>query len=82
MPAGVRDADGMKVTLRIQLEQDGNVHSAEIVGNGSAADGSFRTMAESARRAVLKASPFKVLTEHGDEYERWRDITMTFEPPV
>ena len=82
VPAGVRDADRMKVRLRIRLDRDGTVHSAEIVEYGSAADGSFRTMAESARRAVLKASPFKILTEHGDEYERWRDITMTFEPPV
>lgn len=82
VPAGVRDAARMVVTLRIQLARDGTVLSTEIVEDGRAAGGSFRIMAESARRAVLKASPFEVLTPHGDDYERWSDITMTFEPPV
>ena len=82
VPAGVRDADRMVVTLRIRLGKDGTVHSAEVVEDDSASGGSFRIMAESARRAELKASPFEVLTPHGDDYERWRDITMTFEPPV
>ena len=82
VPAGVRDAGRMVVKLRIQLARDGTVRSAEIVDDGRAAGGSFRIMAESARRAVLKASPFEVLTPHGDDYEQWRDITMEFKPPV
>ena len=82
VPAGVRDANRMVVTLRIRLERDGTVHGVEIVEDGRSGDGNFRIMAESAQRAVLKASPFKVLTEHGDEYEQWRNITMTFKPPV
>lgn len=82
VPAGVRDAARMKVTLRIQLDQDGAVRSAEVVEDDRAADTNFRIMAESARRAVLTASPFKELKPHGDDYEQWRDITMTFEPPV
>ena len=36
----------------------------------------------SGRRAVLKASPFEILTRYVDRYEGWRDITMTFSPPV
>ena len=82
VPAGVRDAARMKVTLRIQLDQDGAVRSAEVVEDDRTADTNFRIMAESARRAVLTASPFKELKPHGDDYEQWRDITMTFEPPV
>ncbi len=80
VPAGVLDASELVVTLRIQLGPDGAVRRVEIVD----ADGgpNYRTMAESGRRAVLKASPFDALTRHVDKYEGWRDITMTFSPPV
>ena len=80
VPAGVLDAGELVVTLRIQLGPDGSVRRVEIVD----ADGgpNYRTMAESGRRAVLKASPFDALTRYVDKYEGWRDITMTFSPPV
>ena len=80
VPAGVLDAGELVVTLRIQLAPDGSVRRVEIVDADSGAN--YRTMAESGRRAVLKASPFEILTRHVDRYEGWRDITMTFSPPV
>ena len=80
VPAGVLDASELVVTLRIQLGPDGSVRRVEIVDDGGGAN--YRTMAESGRRAVLKASPFDALTRHVDKYEGWRDITMTFSPPV
>lgn len=81
VPIGVRDAGELLVTLRIQLNQNGSVHTVEIVDD-SGSGPNYRTMAESARRAVLKASPFEVLTDYRDSYEGWRDITMTFSPPA
>ena len=80
VPAGVLDAGELVVTLRIQLAPDGSVRRVEIVDPGGG--GNYRTMAESGRRAVLKASPFDALTRYVDKYEGWRDITMTFSPPV
>ena len=80
VPAGVLDAAELVVTLRIQLGPDGSVRRVEIVDADGGAN--YRTMAESGRRAVLKASPFDALTRHVDKYEGWRDITMTFSPPV
>ena len=80
VPAGVLDASELVVTLRIQLGPDGSVRRVEIVDADGGAN--YRTMAESGRRAVLKASPFDALTRHVDKYEGWRDITMTFSPPV
>ena len=80
VPAGVMDAGELMVTLRIQLGPDGSVRRVEIVDPDSGAN--YRTMAESGRRAVLKASPFDILTRYVDRYEGWRDITMTFSPPV
>ncbi len=80
VPAGVLDAGELVVTLRIQLGPDGSVRRVEIVDDGGGTN--YRTMAESARRAVLKASPFDALTRHVDQYEGWREITMTFSSPV
>ena len=80
VPAGVLDAGELVVTLRIQLATDGSVRRVEIVDGDSGAN--YRTMAESGRRAVLKASPFEILTRYVDRYDGWRDITMTFSPPV
>ena len=80
VPAGVLDAGELVVTLRIQLAPDGSVRRVEIVDADGGAN--YRTMAESGRRAVLKASPFEILTRYVDRYDGWRDITMTFSPPV
>ena len=80
VPAGVLNAGESVVTLRIQLGPDGSVRRVEIVDDGGGAY--YRTMAESGRRAVLKASPFDALTRHVDKYECWREIIMTFSPPV
>ena len=80
VPAGVLYASELVVKLRIQLAPDGSVRRVEIVDAGSGAN--YRAMAESGRRAVLTASPFDALTRYVDKYEGWRDITMTFSPPV
>ena len=80
VPAGVLDAGELVVKLRIELGPDGSVRSVEIVDSDEGVN--YRTMAESGRRAVLKASPFDSLTRHVDNYDDWRNIEMTFRPPV
>ena len=82
VPAGIRDAGQQIVTIRIRLGRDGAVQSADILDDNYANDANFRTMAESARRAVLKASPFSALKRFSDDYDQWRDVTMIFRPPV
>ena len=80
VPVSVLDAGELVVTLKIELGPDGSVRRVEIVDAGGGRN--YRTMAESGRRAVLKASPFDTLTRYVDMYECWRQITMTFSPPV
>lgn len=81
VPAGAEDAGNLAVELRVLLRPDGSVISAEIVDTGRMqTEPFFRTMAESARRAVLNASPLKGLPT--EKYEKWRDIQMVFYPPV
>ena len=51
-------------------------------GQGSGLPGYFGTMADSAQRAVLKASPILALREYVDDYNEWRNVKMRFKPPV
>ena len=72
-----------RTTGELRLLPDGQVVTAEIVDferMGRSGQESFRTIAESARRAVLKASPLRGLPP--EKYEAWRDIQLTFRPPV
>jgi hypothetical protein len=83
VPVGVKDAAELVVEIRIRLLPDGQVVTAEIVDverMGRSGQESFRTMAESARRAVLKASPLRGLPP--EKFEAWRDIQLNFRPPV
>jgi hypothetical protein len=78
VPAGARDAQNMRVRIRINLNSDGSLNRPpEILDEGRMADPFYRTMAESARRAVNICTPLKNLP--ASKYERWREITLTFD---
>ncbi|WGF87303.1 hypothetical protein [Marinivivus vitaminiproducens] len=80
IPAGVQGLAAMRVRMRIQLEQDGSVRAVDIQDTGRmASDAAFRAVAESARRAVLSASPLRLPPE---KYTTWRDMTLNFTPPI
>ena len=80
VPAGAANAGDLAVEIRILLMPDGEVRRADIVDRARLSDAFYRTMAESARRAVLQASPLRDLPP--EKYEQWREITFTFRPPV
>ena len=83
VPAGVLDARNIEVEIHIVLRPDGTVVDARIVESGRlnrAGEESFRTMAESARRAVWRASPLRDLPPR--LYDQWREITFKFIPPA
>jgi outer membrane biosynthesis protein TonB len=83
VPAGALDARELKVEIRIVLRPDGTVVDARIVDSGRlnrAGEEFFRTMAESAVRAVWRASPLRDLPPR--MYDQWREITFTFIPPA
>lgn len=80
VPVGAADAADLIVEIRITLRSDGGVIRAVIVDQSRMSDAFYRTMAESARRAVLQASPLRDLPP--EKYEQWREITFTFKPPV
>ncbi len=83
VPVGARDAGDIGVEIRIFLEPDGTVKKAEIVDRarlGRAGEEVFRAVAESAMRAVRRASPLRNLPP--EKYEQWREITFLFRPPA
>jgi hypothetical protein len=83
VPAGVEGANTLLVALTLELAPDGSVLAVTIEDYARyGIDMAFRTMADSAKRAVLKASPFEILRSHTDKYDQWRVISMTFRPPV
>ena len=83
VPAGVEGAANLLVSLTLELAPDGGVLSVQITDYARySVDTAYRAMTDSAKRAVLKASPFDILREHADKYDQWRVITMTFRPPV
>ncbi|MEX2650195.1 MAG: energy transducer TonB [Alphaproteobacteria bacterium] len=81
VPAGAPEAEDLQVEIRIQLAVDGRVLRADIVDQArmvQTGEEFYRSAAESALRAVLKASPLHGLPP--EKYDAWRDITMTFDP--
>jgi hypothetical protein len=80
LPAGARDAQGMQVSIVVDMNADGTPRGAAIEDQGRmAANPSYRVAAESALRAVLnpRCHPFKLPR---DKYERWKRMTLVFDP--
>ena len=80
VPAGARDAENLVVDIRLRLNADGTVMTAEFVDRARAArDTFFRAAAESALRAVLNpsCSPLRLPPK---KYEEWKNMVLSFNP--
>ncbi len=77
VPVGVRGIETMQVRLRIAMNRDGSVARVGIEDQARmVADPAFRTVAESAQRAVLTCQ----LVLPVEKYDQWREMVMTFHP--
>ncbi len=80
LPAGARGADNMMVEIRAWLNPDGRVRKAKIIDTDRvSSDRFYRSMAESARRAVLdrRCQPLRLPLE---KYDAWRIMVLNFDP--
>jgi colicin import membrane protein len=77
IPAGVDDADTLKVSVRFRLDRSGGLEGRPEVIKGGAASGPARTAAESAVRAVQKCAPFNL---PADKYDTWSEVVVNFDP--
>ncbi len=79
-PAGLRNAEDLIVDIKMELDPEGNVKTAEIVDSGRmASDPDFRTAAENAHRAVLDPN-CNPLPLPKDRYNEWKDLELSFNP--
>ncbi len=75
---GAQGAQDIVVEITVLLNQDGSVHTAEIVDAvRMVQDSYFRRAAENAKRAVKQCSPFQLPP---DKYDVWRKLTLRFDP--
>jgi hypothetical protein len=80
VPIGARDVDRMSVDIYIAVNQDRTVREAVVVDQARmASDPFFRTLAESALRALYnpRCSPLALPPE---KYQEWHDTLITFNP--
>ena len=76
--AGIEGLDGMILTVRFELDPQGNIiGEPEVETNGGSATAQ-RTMAGSVRRAILRSLPFQGLP--ADKYDSWRQMVVNFDP--
>jgi hypothetical protein len=80
VPAGLRDAQELKVTLAAELAPDGQVINASIrmIEPDPAPDARFKSAFDAGRRALIRCSPYTDLPR--DKYAQWRNIEVVFNP--
>jgi hypothetical protein len=76
-PVGARDKD-IEVRLKVGLEKDGSVKSAELLSRRRMDESCYRAVAESAMRAVRICSPLEGLP--AEKYQAWKVLDLTFDP--
>ncbi|HEC90433.1 MAG TPA: hypothetical protein ENI55_02080 [Alphaproteobacteria bacterium] len=80
LPAGAKDAEDLIIEIKVFMNPDGTVNTADIKDKKRLSrDGFYRSAAESALRAVLnrRCQPFKLPPE---KYNRWKTMTLVFNP--
>jgi outer membrane biosynthesis protein TonB len=79
-PAGLKNAEELIVDIKMSLDPNGNVKTAEITNKGRLkSDPNFRVAAEYAHRAVLDpdCNPLPLPKE---KYEEWKELELSFNP--
>lgn len=79
IPTGAKDAQSMIVEVRVEVNPDKTVRSAEIVPNSQMSDPFYRAAAESARRAILNPKCSPLMLPDGRE-DSWKTMTLRFNP--
>lgn len=79
---GAMGIENMIVEIRALLNQDGSVRKVEILDMGRYnSDNHFRSVADSARRAVHICGPYKIFAErYADKYDKWNTLLLRFNP--
>ena len=79
---GAMGIEDMIIEIRATLNQDGSVRNVEILDMARYnSDNFFRSVADSARRAVYICQPYNILAEkYPDKYDKWQTMLLKFNP--
>lgn len=79
---GAMGIEDMIVEIRATLNQDGTVRQVDVLDSGRyMRDAHFRSVADSAKRAVYVCAPYSLLTQkYGDKYDVWKTMLLKFNP--
>lgn len=80
LPAGLREAGELKVTLAAALNPDGSIvgGSVRLIEPDPVPDARFQRAYDAGRRALLRCAPYDNLPR--EKYAQWRDIEVVFNP--
>ena len=81
VPAGAKNIKDYKVSIKLKLNEDGEVINSKIINNSKMNNTFFRTLAESAVRAVNHPD-CKRLKVPKKKYETWKETILDFDPSV
>ena len=75
---GLADASEVRIRVEFKLDESGNViGSPEVTATGGSSQ-TQQVLMGGARRAILKAQPFKNLPR--DKYDAWSEVVVNFDP--
>lgn len=79
---GAMGIEDMIVEIRAYLNQDGTVRKVDILNTSRYnSDNHFRSVADSAKRAVYICAPYKIFAEkYSDKYDLWKTMLLRFNP--
>ncbi len=79
LPAGGRNAEDLRVEVRVEMNPDGTVRDVKVLSTGRMGDPLYRAAAESAVRALMnpRCTPLKLPP---DKYSTWQRFTILFDP--
>ncbi len=81
VPAGAKNIKDYKVSIKLKLNSEGEVISSKIINKINTNNTFFRTLAESAIRAVNHPD-CKKLKVPSKKYETWKETILDFDPSV
>ena len=79
VPAGAKDLKKLVVSIRIKLNEDGEVVNTKLLTDSNLNNPFFRAASESAMRAVNHPE-CKKLQVPKKKYETWKEIILDFDP--
>ena len=81
VPAGAKNIKDYKVSIRLKLNKQGEVINSKIINKSKMNNRYFRTLAESAIRAVNHPD-CKKLKVPSKKYDTWKETILDFDPSV